>query len=223
MSSPLGEDAPHFLLRQIHEHPHKVTIFAAGPLTNIALALSLDPHLPELTEGIVLMGGSLSPNTTDPEFASHPRHEFNFWFDPEAAHIVLRAPWPRIDLTTVDISLKTHFTPALLQQIASSPAPAAQFLARYAGKDFSYMWDELAACAWLDPKIITQEQALYMDVNRMPGPTYGDTLTWDAAHKPQRRDVQLVHVHGNLDTARFYALFTKLMQAPPLPISPLRQ
>jgi len=29
-------------------------------------------------------GSSLNPQTDDPEFATDPRHEFNFWFDPEA-------------------------------------------------------------------------------------------------------------------------------------------
>lgn len=92
---PLDEDAAHFLVRQVREHPGDVTIFAAGPLTNIALAVALDPHFAQRTRGIVLMGGSLNPQTDDPEFSTSPRHEFNFWFDPEAAHIVLRAAWPR--------------------------------------------------------------------------------------------------------------------------------
>ena len=215
MTAPVTEDAAHFLVRQVHAHLHQVTIYAAGPLTNIALALSLDPHFAELTRGIVLMGGSLSPHTDDPEFALHPRHEFNLWFDPEAAHVVLRAAWPRIDLTTADISLKTQFTPVMLHQIATSAQPAAQYLAKYTGNEFYYMWDELAACAWLDPKIITREQMLYVDVDLARGANYGDTLTWDAAHKPARTDLRLVHVQQDLDTARFYKLFVELMQAPP--------
>ncbi len=215
MTAPLTEDAAHFLIRQVHAHPHQITIYAAGPLTNIALALALDPHFAELTQGIVLMGGSLSPQTDDPEFALHPRHEFNFWFDPEAAHLVLRAAWPRLDLTTTDVSLKTHFTPELLAQIAKSKQPAALYLARYTGHDFYYMWDELAACAWLDPHIVTREQSLYVDVDLTHGPHYGDTLTWDAAHKPARADLRLVHVQQELDAARFYKLFVHLMQMPP--------
>jgi purine nucleosidase len=209
-----GEDAAHFILEQVHQHPHEVTLYAAGPLTNIALALALDPHLAELTRGIVIMGGSLAPQTTDPEYANHPRHEFNFWFDPEAAHLVLRAPWPRIDLTTVDISIKTQFSKELLQQIAGSQEPAAQYLARYTD-EFYYMWDELAACAWIDPKIITKEQMLYLDVDLSHGPNYGDTLTWDAAHKPPRTNLRQVHVLQDLDSARFYKLFVQLMQAAP--------
>ncbi len=58
----------------------------------------------ELAAGLVFMGGSLSPQTDDPEFISTPRHEFNFWFDPEAAKSVLEAPWKRIVCTPVDIS-----------------------------------------------------------------------------------------------------------------------
>ncbi|HEY5215221.1 MAG TPA: nucleoside hydrolase, partial [Acidobacteriaceae bacterium] len=60
-TKPLDEDAAHFLIRQVHAHPHAVTIYAAGPLTNIALAISIDPHFAELTQGIVIMGGSLNP------------------------------------------------------------------------------------------------------------------------------------------------------------------
>jgi purine nucleosidase len=214
---PLDEDAAHFLIHQVHAHPHQVTIYAAGPLTNIALAISIDPHFAELAEGIVIMGGSLNPQTGDPEFANNPRHEFNFWFDPEAAHITLRAHWPRIDLTTVDISVKTGFTKAMLEDISRSTNPAAKYLATYTG-EFYYCWDELAAAAWLDPAIITKEEKLYIDVDLNRGPFYGDTLSWTAADKPAL-DLQLVHVQTDLDLPRFNKLFTELMKAPPPPAS----
>ncbi len=207
---PLDEDAAHFLIRQVHAHPHQVTIYAAGPLTNIALALAIDPHFAELTQGIVIMGGSLNPATNDPEFATHPRHEFNFWFDPEAAHITLRADWPRIDLTTVDISIKTQFTKAMLDEIAQSKSPTAQYLARYT-HEFYYMWDELVAAAWLDPTIITKEQTLYVDVDTNRGPNYGDTLTWTAENKPKIK-LQPVHVWVDLDNAKFNRMFVELMK-----------
>jgi len=212
-TKPLDEDAAHFLIRQVHAHPHAVTIYAAGPLTNIALALAIDPEFAALTQGIVIMGGSLAPQTDDPEFATHPRHEFNFWFDPEAAHITLRAPWPRIDLTTVDISVKTRFTPEMMAEITRAKTPAANYIAQYTG-EFYYLWDELEAAAWLDPKIITKSRDLYIDVDLTRGPNYGDTLSWSAAGKPQR-DLQLVHVQEDLDSPRFDKLFIQLMSAPP--------
>ena len=120
---PLAEDAAHFLIRQVRAHPGQVTIYAAGPLTNIALALAIDPGFAELTRGIVIMGSSLNPQTDAPEFAASPRHEFNFWFDPEAAHIVLRARWPRIDVTTVDVSIKAMFTQEMFDAISRSSSP----------------------------------------------------------------------------------------------------
>jgi purine nucleosidase len=213
-TKPLAEDAAHFLIRQVHAHPHQVTIYAAGPLTNIALAIAIDPGFAALTQGIVIMGGSLQPVTDDPEFATHPRHEFNFWFDPEAAHITLRASWPRVDLTTVDISVKTRFTPEMMRDIASSPNPAAQYIARYTG-EFYYLWDELAAAAWLDPAIITKDRTLYIDVDTTPGPNYGDTLSWSAASKPTR-NMPPVHVQLDLDSPRFNNLFVSLMKAAPI-------
>jgi inosine-uridine nucleoside N-ribohydrolase len=209
----IAEDAAHFMIRQVHAHPHQVTVYAAGPLTNIALAVSLDPHFAELTQGIVIMGGSLNPQTDDPEFATSPRHEFNFWFDPEAARITLRAHWPRIDLTTVDISIKAMFTQAMVDQIAKSPHPAAQYIAKYS-QELYYLWDELAACAWLDPSIITKEKLLYMDVDVSHGPAYGETLTWGEALKPSI-DLQRVHAQVDLDLPKFTQMFVDLMSAPP--------
>ncbi len=211
---PVDEDAAHFLVRQVRAHPHQVTIYAAGPLTNIALAISIDPQFAELARGIVIMGGSLSPASEDPEYATHPRHEFNFWWDPEAAHITLRAAWPNIQLTTVDISIKTFFSKEMLAEIATSKAPAAQYLAKYTHENF-YMWDELAAAAWLDPSIITKEQTLYVDVDTTRGINYGDTLTWTAANKP-KTTLQPVHVWVNLDKNKFDQTFVSLMSSGPV-------
>jgi purine nucleosidase len=211
-TKPVPEDAAHFLIRQVHAHPHQVTIYAAGPLTDIALAIALDPRFAELTEGLVVMGGSLNPHTDDPEFSASPRHEFNFWFDPEAARMTLRAHWPRIDVTTVDVSIKAMFTQAMVDAIAQSPNPAAQYIAKYSQERY-YLWDELAACAWLDPTIITRRDDLYMDVDVSHGPAYGETLTWREAMKPAV-DLHLVHAQVDLDLPRFTKMFVDLMSAP---------
>jgi inosine-uridine nucleoside N-ribohydrolase len=206
---PIDEDAAHFLVRQVRAHPHQVTIYAAGPMTNIALAISIDPDFAALTQGIVLMGGSLNPQTDDPEFATSPRHEFNFWFDPEAAHIVLRAAWPRIDVTTVDVSIKAPFTQKMLDEIGKSQTPAARYIAAWS-QDRYYLWDELAACAWLDPTLITKQKQLYMDVDLSHGPSYGDTLTWNEKFKPAT-GVRLVNAQLDLNLPRFQKMFIDLM------------
>jgi purine nucleosidase len=211
-TKPLAEDAPHFLIRQVRAHPGQVTVYAAGPLTNIALAVAIDPQFAELTKGIVIMGSSINPQTDDPEFATSPRHEFNFWFDPEAARMVLRANWPRIDVTTVDVSIKAMFTQQMFDAISRSSSPAAQYIAKFARERY-YLWDELAACAWLDPSVITKIRKVYMDVDLSHGPSYGHTLTWAEKLKPAT-DVRLVHAQVDLDLPKFTKMFVDLMSAP---------
>jgi purine nucleosidase len=208
-TKPADEDAAHFLIRQVRAHPRQITIYAAGPLTNIALAQSIDPQFAELTKGIVVMGGSLNPQSSDPGIAGDPRHEFNFWFDPEAARIALRAHWPRIDVTTVDVSIKAMFTKEMFEAISKSSSRAAQYIAKYAS-DRYYLWDELAACAWLDPSIITKEQQVYMDVDVSHGPSYGNTLAWSEKLKPAA-SLQLVHAQMDLDLPKFTKMFVGLM------------
>jgi purine nucleosidase len=214
-TKPSEEDAAHFIVRMVRKYPHEVTIYEGGPMTNLALAISLDSQLPELAQELVFMGGSLSPQSDSPEFANSPRHEFNFWFDPDAAEIVLRAPWKKIVCTPTDISVKTHMTPAMARQIDVAGTPLAHYIARYAmftsGADI--MWDELAAAAWIDPSIITKRETLYMGVDLDRGAGYGNTLTWTDKDKT-KVERQPVEIQLDLDTQKFYQMFVKLMTAP---------
>ena len=205
-TKPLDEDAAHFLIRQVHAHPHAVTIYAAGPLTNIALAISIDPHFAELTQGIVIMGGSLNPHTDDPEFATHPRHEFNFWFDPEAVHITLRAHWPRIDLTDVDISIKTLFTKQMLAQIAESKPPPPS-TSPTTPTSSTTSGTSSPPPPGSTPPSSPKNTSSTSTVDTSRGPNYGDTLTWTAANKPTlpgpEGEIQPVHVQEDLDVRTF--------------------
>jgi inosine-uridine nucleoside N-ribohydrolase len=113
----------------------------------------------------------------------------------------------------VDISIKAMFTQAMVDEIAKSPNPGARYIAAWS-QDRYYLWDELAACAWLDPSIITREKQVYMDVDLSHGPSYGDTLTWADAMRPAT-DVQKVHAQLDLDLPKFTHEFIELMSAPP--------
>jgi len=59
-TKPSNEDAAHFLIRMVRKYPQEITIYEGGPMTNLALAISLDPEFPELAQELVFMGGSLS-------------------------------------------------------------------------------------------------------------------------------------------------------------------
>ena len=205
------EDAAHFLVRMVHKYPHEVTIYEGGPMTNLALAIALDPQFPQLAEGLVFMGGSLNPVSDDPEFADHPRHEFNLWFDPEAAYIVLRAPWKKIVCTPVDISIKTRLSPEMVKKIEASGTDLAHYLARFYQPN--YMWDELAAAAWIDPSLITKKVTHFMSVDIDHGAGYGDTLIWNESERP-KVSVQPVEIQLDLNTQKFYEMFVSLMSKP---------
>ncbi|MGA8619751.1 MAG: nucleoside hydrolase [Candidatus Sulfotelmatobacter sp.] len=213
-SKPSNEDAVHFLIRMVRKYPHEVTIYEGGPMTNLALAISIDPEFPELAQELVFMGGSFNPQTDNPEFAANPRHEFNFWFDPEAAQVVLRAHWTKIVCTPTDISIKTHVTPAMMKQIEASGTALARYVSRFAmyspGADI--MWDELAAAAWIDPTLITKRESRYMDLDLDRGAGYGNTLTWAEKDKPPFAS-KPVEVQVDLDLERFYRMFISLMSA----------
>jgi len=205
---PSSEDAAHFLVRMVRQYPHDITIYAAGPMTDLALAIALDPEFPELTKELIVMGGSINPQTDDPEFRLNPRREFNFWMDPEATHAVLHAHWPRVVLTTVDISVKTRMDESLVEKVRKSPAPAAQYVAKYA--ETTYLWDELAAVAWLDPSIITKSRKLFIDINVEHGAGYGDTLAWAPGQQPGRGEI-LAEIQDDLDKEKFYREFVELL------------
>jgi purine nucleosidase len=217
-TKPAPEDAAHFLMRKVHEFPHQVSIVSAGPLTDLALAIALDPEFPALTKELVIMGGSISPPWDSGLDETPSRREFNFWWDPEASRIVLRARWPKITVTTVDISVKTRLTKSMLAEIGKSETPLARYLTKWAEEGF--MWDELAAAAWLDPTLITKQQRLYMSVSVDHGANYGDTLIWQAGHQPGLGE-RLVNVQVDLNKEMFYRMFVDLMTRPtpgaPLP------
>jgi inosine-uridine nucleoside N-ribohydrolase len=210
---PIEEDAAHFLIRMVHKYPHQVTVYAAGPMTNIAQAITLDPQFAELANQLVIMGGALNPHTDDKEYINNPRHEFNLWFDPEASSITLHAHWPRITATPVDVSIETHLTQEMLEKLSHTHSAAAQYIARYTRKPGDYLWDELAAAAWLDPSLITRERYVYMDVSLEKGISYGDTLVWSDEDKPEL-ELQKAHVQMDVDWPKFQSMFMELMSSP---------
>jgi purine nucleosidase len=209
-----NEDAAHFLVRIVHQYPHEVTIYEGGPLTNLALAQTIDPHFASLAKELILMGGSIQPVTTDPEFIRTPHREFNLWMDPEAARCVLRAPWARVVVTTVDISIKTRMDKALIAEIAKGTSASAQYVAKYAPACTyqCYLWDELAAAAWLDPTIITKTKKMYLDVSLDRDATYGNTVAWEPGQEPVLHG-PAAEVQEDLDLSKFYKEFIALMTA----------
>jgi inosine-uridine nucleoside N-ribohydrolase len=84
--------------------------------------------------------------------------------------------------------------------------------AKLRGK-YNYLWDELAAMAWLDPSLITAKDTRYLDIELNHGAGYGDTLSWTEQDKP-RLVGPPVEIQVDLDLKKFYQEFVGLLAAP---------
>ncbi|MDQ3056159.1 MAG: nucleoside hydrolase [Pseudomonadota bacterium] len=115
------EHAAQAILRLSHAHAGQLLLVALGPLTNLALALKLDPTLPQRIARLVVMGGAVTGhgNIT-------PTAEFNIHFDPEAAHIVFKA-FPKFDLADWEAVLSHGLTHADVDQWLAAASPRAKF------------------------------------------------------------------------------------------------
>jgi len=207
----LDETAAHFIVRMVHRYPGEVVIWAGGPLTNIALALRLDPEVATLAKELVLMGSGMYANNGGIT-GIDGRREFNWWFDPEAVQIAMRAPWKKITITPIDISVKTSVNPAIRAAIAKADTPVARYLTQYSVE--SFMWDELSAAALVDPSIITGQKQLYVDIDIDHGPSYGETLFWQPGTELPSYE-RISTVQFDVDTQKLYDLYVKLMTQPP--------
>jgi len=154
------EHAAQAILRLSHEHAGKLLLIALGPLTNVALALKLDPTLPERVARIVVMGGAVTGhgNIT-------PAAEFNVYFDPEAAHIVFEA-FPQIDLADWEGTIAHGLLHDHVVEWLAADSPRARFYERISKKtrewsadrrgDYWHSADALAMAYALEPDGATE-------------------------------------------------------------------
>jgi inosine-uridine nucleoside N-ribohydrolase len=150
-----AELAPEFMIRQVHAHPHEICIFAGGPLTDLALAVRMDPEFAGLVKELVFFGAAKPPTDAD----------FNTRFDPEAARIVLGAHWPSITAVcnaTYDVTLDK----ADIDKISAANSLIGDYVVKYSKNDVGQknLWDEICAAILIDPTLITNADYLYVEV-----------------------------------------------------------
>jgi purine nucleosidase len=216
---PQKETATSFMLREVHHFPNEVTIMALGPETNVALAVRLDDDFASLAKELVLEGASFNPRAVpgdsfSVQFANTPRASTNFWWDPEAAHIVLHAPWKKITVVPIDATTDTKLTDRLIQDAAHSygrtETPIQKYVEAYANLDFP-MWDEAAFALWRTPSLIVRHDALTLDIDtNSSGSNYGGTLSWAAGKGPGLGEAN-VDVIREINVAALDRLFVELI------------
>ena len=203
------DGAVQFLISEIERRPGQVTILAIGPMTNIALALRLKPGIETRIKQIVFMGGNIKA----PGNAS-PWAEFNFWFDPDAARMVLRSRIPKKVMFALDVCNTAPIHKAEFDQIAGAHTPIADLFRedlgnRYPGflkhpDGIAYMWDSLAAAYLIAPGFVTKWDNQYLDVQSAWDRFYGATIPLGRGVAP---DATPVTVATELNFHRVFALY----------------
>jgi purine nucleosidase len=207
--------AADFLSRKVHEFPGQVTLIAAGPLTNLALAARLDPQFASLAKELVFMGGSYNPtpsgNGFAAEYANTPRREFNMRWDPEAAHIVLHEAWKHITQVPIDPTTRTFFKPEYIHEVGRPARRPSMPIWASSGSPFpcgmSWPWP----CGWIRPSSRSQVR-LKIDVSTTFGPNYGDSLSWRDAEAPGLGE-QSAQVVFEVDVPKFERMALDLLMA----------
>jgi inosine-uridine nucleoside N-ribohydrolase len=207
--APAKEGAVSFLIRAVHEHPHQVVVIAAGPLTNVALAIRLDPEFASLAKELVFMGALIGSNLGQVSGSADFNSDFNITFDPEAAHITFTAPWAKITAVG-NVSNDTLMLPEIYQQLIAKKTPVTEVLARHPW--ITPMWDELTTAIAVDRSLVTRELTAYMDVDIDHGLNYGIVHVWPEATHPGLGE-QKVSITLAVDKPRFYAQFIKAAQS----------
>lgn len=162
-------------------HAGQLDVVALGPLTNLALALLLEPSLPDLLRSVTIMGGSPAQHGN-----ASLNAEFNVFADAEAAEVAL-SRLRRVTLLTWDASLATRFTASELASMWSGDSAEARTLraihehrtthdAAYAANATFGRPDPLAMAIALRPDCIASSVSHRVHVVHDGGLAHGGTL-----------------------------------------------
>lgn len=155
---PDARRAAQFIVDIVMDNPGAITLVPLGPLTNVALAVSLEPRIAELVQEVVLMGGAANARGNASGVA-----EANIRNDPEAARIVFDAPW-KVTMVGLDVTREVVMTPDYIEALAESGAPYTDFIGKitqhytnfyreYVGLDGFHVHDSSAVAYVIDPTL----------------------------------------------------------------------
>ena len=151
--------APEYIVQTLRARPGEVTLVCVAPLTNIAVALALEPDLPKLAKRVVIMGGAFLCRGNTTAYA-----EYNIWADPEAGAIVANSALPitfiGLDVTHRAPFLKEHWE-SLVHRTETEPKMIYDLFRRsfvFRGRSEFPLHDPLAVAVVAFPDLVTTER-----------------------------------------------------------------
>lgn len=178
-TQPIKTHAVDYLIERFLAEPKELTLFAIGPLTNVALAIRQEPKFAECVKELVIMGGAIRSGGN-----MSPLAEFNISEDPHAAHVVFNSGIP-ITLIPLDVTYKCLFTAADVERLDKVNTPISKFIRdvtadymefylKYEGFNGCALHDPLTVAAIVAPELL-QIESHYINVDISGGVSTGKT------------------------------------------------
>ncbi|KAL8376101.1 hypothetical protein RB595_007288 [Gaeumannomyces hyphopodioides] len=211
-----GARAAAWMVEQVRRHPGEVLIYSGGALTNIALAVRMDPEFASLAKGLVVMGGYVDVfllQTSGDSLQADINSDLNLKVDPEAAKIALTADFPSITLIGNGAN----------QFIPSQEFKDEVFQVQNAFTQLFYdriditlpLWDEIALFAGLFPDHVLNSTSFYVDVDTAwSSPFYGNIIPKQSSMLPKAHRLQQVKFVHSVNITEFEAHLKHALQHP---------
>ncbi len=203
----------------VRRYPEELTLITLGPLTNLAVALKVDPTTVGRLRGVISMGGAIAvPGNIS------PAAEFNIYVDPHAAQRVIQARLPEhgqaggpMTLVPLDVTTKVSLNRTALQRLtAKSTDPVCRFAGHTTGSALAFaeeieghglfhLHDPLAVAVAIDPSLVTLTP-LHVEVETEGQATRGMTLADRRSLQAEHKAVPNLHVALAVDAARVLSL-----------------
>ncbi|KAG9523441.1 nucleoside hydrolase, partial [Aureobasidium melanogenum] len=211
-----SKDAAWFMIEQVRKYPGQVSIYSAGSLTNVALAVRMDPDFAKNAKELIIMGGYIDVNllqVTGSTMQADWNSDINLMIDPEGTKIALSAPFPNITIAG-NVANQVTVSQEYLDDIYKVKNPYSTLMHEYYGTIFP-LWDETAAAILLDPTIVKNTTSFYLDVDTAPSsPSYGNIHAYQEALKPTAQNLQKVNMVVSVDGNRLKKWVKRAVQYP---------
>ncbi|XP_041647490.1 inosine-uridine preferring nucleoside hydrolase [Cheilinus undulatus] len=218
------EHAVNAMIRLVTENQKQVSLVALGPLTNLALAVRLDPGFPQKLKDLYIMGGNMEGKGNVTLCA-----EFNFAMDPESAYVVLEEFLCPTYIASWEFTCRNALTWDFFEELINQDAPAAAFMKVITSKCWAYSretmrnrrdvyfgpcfvsYDAYAMAACIDSSVVTEKMECPVRVE-LQGSICRGMMVLDPTNELKKN--HSVFVLTKCDVAKFRQLLMESLRQP---------
>ena len=195
----------------VRRYQEEITLITLGPLTNVAVALKVNPLTVQKFRSVIVMGGAIGvPGNVSPVA------EFNMYVDPHAAHRVFQAALP-LTLVPLDVTTRVGVARDVLKTwtgasrdlrcriVADMTAKAFDFAEQVEGHGLLYFHDPTAILAAIEPSLLKAEP-LHVEVEVVGRVSRGATVADRRHRRPEEKANPNMQVVVDIDAERALSL-----------------